>query len=169
MNAFVRRPFTAEEVKQCPQGDHSRHPLYRKIITTYPHVPGSPHLPTHHIISVMELALGRHNTESLLTGNTPTVLMQAGYVIEDHMRTYTVPDKDLQVNLMINILKENAYVEGITPPNRGLYLTQSLNRLRITPDFIQAINNVLGNHDCMDVPFMLVERYPGLGVQPNML
>lgn len=168
MNAFERRPFTAEDIKQCPQGDINRHPLYRKITTTYPCVPGSPHLPTPTIINVMERVLGRHNTETLLSGNTPTALMSAGYVIEDHMRTFTVPDKDLQVNLLINIIKENAYVEGVAPINRGLYLSQSLSRLQTTPEFVQAINNVLGNHQCMDVPFLLIERYPGLD-QPMQL
>ncbi|HWT40125.1 MAG TPA: hypothetical protein VN081_02535 [Dongiaceae bacterium] len=162
MSVFQRRRIDGDDLRHAPSLDGDCPAQYMRVIQTFPGLPGPFRISVTAIVRALDLALGTKNTELLLSGNTPTVIMTAGPIIEDQMSKVTVPNKDLQTNLMTNILKECAHVEGL-PPNpaaRLAHVQQLLARFDFDQTFAQHVYNVLAHNDAIMVPWQLIDQYP---------
>jgi hypothetical protein len=163
MSVFQRRKIEGDELRQMPPFDGDVPPPYIHVINTFAGLPGVGRISVNSIVRVLDYALGRNTTSKLLSGNAPLVVMTAGPLIEDQLRRVTVPNKDLQTNLMINILKECAHVEGLAaqPQVRLDYARLALNNYDFDQDFRDHIYTVLATKNQIMVPWQLIEQYPG--------
>jgi hypothetical protein len=161
MSVFLRRLITGDDLRRAPVITGDVPPVYVRAIATFAGLAGTS-LSVRDIIRGLDLALGTENVVKLLAGNTPTVLMTSGPVLEVHLRSF-IPNKDLQTNLVTNIVKECAHVAGI--PNNAQqrldYARLTLNTYQFDAAFNQHVLNVLADNDAVLRPWVLMNLYPG--------
>lgn len=105
MNEFVRNVYAGETLLNLDTRGVFTNPNYQQALKIYTE---ADNFDTPQLLAALSLALGDRITQMLiLTDRTSTVDI-ATHVLEDHV-SYTDGDlKDLQVNLLVNIIKEIA-------------------------------------------------------------
>ena len=162
MSVFSRRLITGNDLRSAPliEGDVPQE--YVRAIATFSGLTGGASLSVRDIIRGLDLALGTENVAKLLASNAPTVLMTSGPVLETHLRSF-MPNKDLQTNLMTNILKDSAHVAGVPAvvQTRLAYARQTLGTFQFDTVFQDHVYNVLADNNAIMTPWVLMNNFPG--------
>lgn len=164
MSTFNRRLVSGDDLRHAPDLPGDIPPEYFHTIQTFPGLAGVGRISTRAIIRALDLALGMDNTRKLLAGNTPIVIMTAGPIIEAHIRQSSyMPNKDLQADLMTNILKECAHTAGVpeTVEDRMSYVRKVLDDMSFGAEFSQHVYNQLLMNNAILIPWVLTNVYPG--------
>ncbi len=160
MNPFVRRYFTADEIRGAAATDLNDRPeAIKAALANFPGSLPSQRLTTEWIVRLLDHVLGTHVTNYLLSGNTPTVLLTAGNLFEDHLCRNLIQGKDLQLNLLVNIFKECAYVEGVQLENAQEYLRGHLTAVAVPEDLCLTVLATLTTNDQFTVPWTLIQTW----------
>lgn len=114
---------------------------------------------TAQLLAALDKALGRQITQLFLTVDRDTTVDIAGHVLEDHAREDHEP-KDVQLNLLVNIIKE--IVENKGHPRAALCHAAEdlLRRCVLDVDTKYAVKCALFDQQYLYNPMIVVIRHP---------
>lgn len=164
-----RRVFTAAQIAQLPTHGVCKHPVLADYLAQTPARPGiAPEL----ILAASVEALGPAVLGVFLTDNAEATLSTAGMIIEDHLRKEDLTPKDLQVNLVVNILVKCVRARNLPKEQRYVYGENLVRKCNFDNQFKLAIKKSLFDADAVNLPWLVIAHYnpkepenPGIWMQ----
>lgn len=105
----------------------------------------------------LDKALGSRITRLFLQADAESTLHMGAQILSDHSKVAkSRKDKDLQANLIVNIVKEVAEATTHHPAQRFSACEDLLRRCSLEPDFKQRLKTELFNKNAINTPYILV-------------
>lgn len=157
MNEFVRNVYAGETLLNLDTRGVFSNPNYQQALKIYTE---ADNFDTPQLLAALSLALGDRITQMLiLTDRTSTVDI-AAHVLEDHV-SYTDGDlKDLQVNLLVNVIKEIAGNTVVGSNQIRRQAEEILRRCALDVETHHAIKSVLFDQGVVDSMMIYCTRLP---------
>ena len=107
---FTRQVFTPQFPRQVGASRIRRNPVYAALLER---PSPSAHFSMAQLLAVACEALGEALLQKILQEPTNAVVMVLGAIIDDHARSETTRQKDLQVNLIANLIVQLCNLQGM--------------------------------------------------------
>lgn len=104
---------------------------------------GVEHYPADITLAGLDRALGTRITRLLLQADAEQTLHVSAQVLADHAKSRT--RKDLQANLLVNVVKEVAQTQAEEPQETSRHCEDILRRCALEPEFKQKLKQTLFN------------------------
>ncbi len=118
---------------------------------------GVPEYPATVTLAGMDEVLGSRITRLLMATDAEAALHVGAKVLASHATDSTVKKPhDLQVNLMVNVVKELAFNRTLSPGQEGKACEDILRRCSLEPDFKKKLKYELFDNQALITPFITV-------------
>jgi hypothetical protein len=116
--------------------------------------------PTDVTLAGLDKALGTRITSLLLKTDAESTLHMGAQILADHAKaSKSRKTKDLQANLMVNVVKEVAEATTHHPSQRYSAVEDLLRRCSLEPDFKQQLKQELFDRNALNTPYIaLIEH-----------
>ena len=161
-SVFTRAQYAPSDVtpKELAQDvstrvhDHADYAPFRSVLT------GHEQYPTDLTLAGLDKALGTRITKLLLQTNAESTLHMGAQILADHAKaSRTRKTKDLQANLMVNVVKEVAEATANHPAQRFSACEDLLRRCSLEPDFKLKLKQELFDNNAINTPYIaLIEN-----------
>jgi hypothetical protein len=156
MTDFVRNVFPGEALLNLDTRGIQANANYQAALKL---VTEAPRFTTVQILAAMEKVLGGQITQMFVITDRVTTVDIAAHVFEDHLRE-DHQAKDLQLNLLVNIIKEIVENRSLPKASSCGQAEDLLRRCVLDIDTKYAVKCALFDQQNLFSPFIVVLRYP---------
>lgn len=150
--AYSPAQVTAEELKQAVPSRVAPQPEYAQYTDV---ATGVDEYPADVTLAGLDQALGSRITRLLLTTDAESTLHVSAQVLADHAKKAKGRPRDLQANLMANVVKEMAQADEDLPVNqRPKFCEDILRRCSLEADFKQKLKQELFDKQAVHTPYL---------------
>jgi hypothetical protein len=162
MSVFTRARYAPSDVtpkelandvptRVAPQADYAH---YTDVST------GHEHYPADLTLAGLDKALGSRITKLLLQSDAEATLHMGAQILADHAKVSKAHKaKDLQANLMVNVIKEVAEATAVAPPQRYSKCEDLLRRCSLDTDFKQLLREQLFDKNALNTPYIAIVEH----------
>lgn len=156
MTDFVRQALTAETVQAIRAFDQTTGTTYKQ----YMNIPTtSRYFKTPQLLAILQVVLGERILTYFLKEDSERTFYVAGNVIDDHMRINQLRGKDLQVNLVVNIILQIVRAQNLPKANRFGYGENMVRTCKFDPQFKHALKVAMFDCKAIDLPWLVIAHH----------
>jgi hypothetical protein len=155
---FHRQAFTGNEFQNLTDREIDHIPVY----APFAHLPiGSKRHSARDVLVIARRVLGDALVTQLIAFGHAEAVHTAAEIIDDHLYMASESTrKDLQMNLVLNIVKEIANVDGIHAAKRYEVADDLMRKLNLDPEFKRQLKSCLYDTNAISRSCLLITRWP---------